>query len=50
MLTSARLAGLDVARPGPDQTIDCHGTFPHGNAEKCNALLSPPENLLKLLF
>ena len=25
-----RLARLDIARPGPDQTIDCHEIFPHG--------------------
>ena len=26
-----KLAGLDIARPGPDQTINCHEIFPHGN-------------------
>ena len=25
------LAGLDIARPEPDQTIDCHEIFPHGD-------------------
>ena len=31
---TSRLAGLDIVRPGPDQTIDCHGIFPHGSWEK----------------
>ena len=27
---TSRLVGLDIARPGPDQTIDCHEIFPRG--------------------
>ena len=27
--TTYKLAGLDIARPGPDQTINCHEICPH---------------------
>ena len=29
-IRTSRLASLDIARPGPDQTIGCHEIFPHG--------------------
>ena len=29
-----RLAGLDIARPGPDQTVNFHEIFPYGNLPK----------------